>query len=330
MPIDILKLSTKNLLAYSAGIDSSALFYILLENGIKFDIALVNYQTRSNSNREEAHAHALAKRFDIKCHSTTAPKFPQNFEKNAREFRYNYFEELVTKYKYDTIVTAHQLNDQLEWLLMRFVKGAGVSELVGLKSVTHKDKYQVVRPLLSYSKQELLDYLHSNEYQYFVDESNSSDKYERNRFRKKYADPLMQDFTDGIRRSFEYIAKDKDKLESGFELLHTEYELKIIKLDKHEDKEKATDLALKELGYLMSASQRKEVGMVESLVIGGKWAVEIHNNLLYISPFCLDPVPKKAKDIFRTLKIPIKIRPYCFINGIDADKISPLKWGISV
>ena len=43
----------KNLLAFSAGVDSSALFFLLLEHGIKFDIALVNYGTRETSDKEE-------------------------------------------------------------------------------------------------------------------------------------------------------------------------------------------------------------------------------------------------------------------------------------
>ena len=46
----------KNLLAFSTGVDSSALFFLLLENNISFDIALVNYATRDNSNEEEADA----------------------------------------------------------------------------------------------------------------------------------------------------------------------------------------------------------------------------------------------------------------------------------
>ncbi len=49
----------------------------------------------------------------------------------------------------DNLITAHQLNDQLEWLLMRLVKGAGLVELLGLAPVVERDGYRVVRPLLN-------------------------------------------------------------------------------------------------------------------------------------------------------------------------------------
>ena len=122
----------KNLLAFSAGVDSSALFFLLLENNIPFDIALVNYGTRENSNKEEGHAQALAGKYHLTCHTIKAPKFTSHFEKNARDFRYSFFGELIEKYHYDILLTAHQLNDQLEWLLMRLTKGAGTSELIGM------------------------------------------------------------------------------------------------------------------------------------------------------------------------------------------------------
>ena len=88
-------LQKRNLLAFSAGVDSSALFFLLLENNIPFDIALVNYGTRENSDKEEVHAQALADKYHLTYHSIKAPKFTSNFEKNAREFRYAFFETLI-------------------------------------------------------------------------------------------------------------------------------------------------------------------------------------------------------------------------------------------
>jgi tRNA(Ile)-lysidine synthase len=180
LTLDLLPLKgKKNLLAFSAGVDSSALFFLLLENDIKFDIAIVNYGTREESDTEEAHAKALAKEHKLFCHSIKAPVFHSHFEKQARDFRYEFFESLITIEGYDTLITAHQLNDQLEWLLMRLSKGAGLSELLGLEPVTHKRDYALIRPLLAYSKEELLRYLQSNKYPYFVDESNVDESYER-------------------------------------------------------------------------------------------------------------------------------------------------------
>lgn len=311
----------KNLLAFSAGVDSSALFFLLVESGIRFDIALVNYGTRESSDKEESHAKALAKKHKLYCHSIKAPSFHTHFEKQARDFRYEFFESLITIEGYDTLITAHQLNDQLEWLLMRLSKGAGISELIGLESVTQKENYLLVRPLLEYSKDELLHYLEHNKYPYFEDESNKDEKYERNLFRKQFSDPLMKQYKEGIKRSFAYLKEDKKQLEANFEPLFSQKELRVIKLHTPSAKTRATDLTLKELGYLLTASQRKEIEKEEALVIGGKWSVSLQDDLLYIAPYLTTDMPKKFKEACRVLKIPSKIRAYCFEKEIDISSL---------
>ena len=307
----------KNLLAFSAGVDSSALFFLLLENNIPFDIALVNYGTRENSDKEEMHAKALAKKHGLLCHTIKAPKFTTHFEKNARDFRYGFFETLIKEYGYDTLLTAHQLNDQLEWLLMRLSKGAGTSELVGLEEVSQRKGYTLIRPLLQQSKEELLEYLHANKHPYFIDESNSDEKYERNRFRKKFSDPLLSEYKEGIKRSFAYLRKDKEELEKAFETIYSEKDLRVLKLYINTAKIKAVDLILKELGYLLSAAQRQEIEKEDALVIGGKWAIEVQDDHLYISPYVTTDMPKQFKEKCRVLKVPNKIRAYCFQEKIN-------------
>ena len=309
-------LRKKNLLAFSAGVDSSALFFLLIENNIKFDIAIVDYGVREQSNEEVAHAKALAKKYKLFCHSIKAPIFDTHFEKQARDFRYDFFDSLVTIEGYDNILTAHQLNDQLEWLLMRLTKGAGTSELIGLEPLTQRENYTLMRPLLSYSKNELLAYLKANTYPYFIDKSNSDEKYERNKFRKHFSDSLMAEYKEGIKRSFDYLRQDKKQLENIFETIHVEKELRVILLHTLNAKVKATDLALKELGYLLSASQRIELEKEDSLVIGGEWAVERKENLLYIAPYLTTNMPKEFKEKCRIAKVPTKIRAYYFKENI--------------
>ena len=314
----------KNLLGFSSGIDSSALFFLLLENNIKFDIAIVDYGLRAQSKAEVAHAKALAKKYKLYCHTITAPKFETNFEKEARDFRYEFFESLIAIEGYDTLLTAHQLNDQLEWFLMRLSKGAGVSELVGLEPVTDKGHYTLVRPLLEYTKEELLDYLTSHGYPYFVDKSNSEEKYERNRFRKAFSDPLLAAYSEGVRRSFSYLREEKKRLEADYEVITKIKSLRIIKLHNIQAKSKAADMALKQLGYLLSAAQREEIDKEDSLVIGGKWAVAYQEELLYIAPYLTTDMPKAFKERCRTNKIPSKIRPYLFEAQIDPETIHQL------
>ena len=148
--------NSKNLLAFSAGVDSSALFFLLLKHNIKFDIAIVDYGVREQSKKEVMHAKALARQYKLFCHNVKAPQFESHFEEKARTFRYEFFDALVTVEGYDNLLTAHQLNDQLEWFLMRLTKGAGVSELLGLEACSQRKNYTLMRPLLEHSKQELL------------------------------------------------------------------------------------------------------------------------------------------------------------------------------
>ncbi len=316
IPHSTFLIQKRNLLAFSAGIDSSALFFLLIENNIPFDIAIVDYGLRAQSKEEVAYARALAEQYHLTCYTAEAPIFKNHFEQQARDFRYDFFEGLIREHNYDTLLTAHQLNDQLEWLLMRLTKGAGVSELLGLDPISQREGYTLVRPLLEYSKEELLSYLKTNKHLYFVDHSNSDERYERNHFRKQFSDPLLSQYKEGIKRTLTYLRKDKESLVHLFETRFSAQKLRVIKLQIPQAKTKAADLALKELGYLLSASQRQEISREQSLVMGGEWAVEQQGDLLYIAPYLTVDMPKDFKEQCRLLKIPAKIRPYLFAEEI--------------
>jgi tRNA(Ile)-lysidine synthase len=313
--IETLK-SGKNLLAFSGGVDSSALFFLLIEHKIEFDIALVNYQVRKESILEEDYAKSLAKEYNILAHTIKAPQFNSNFEKMARDFRYSYFEKLIEKFKYQNLITAHQLNDQLEWFLMRLTKGAGFVELIGFNKVSKREKYNIVRPILDISKDELLEYLNSKRYRYFIDKTNSDMKYERNLFREKFSNSLIKDYKDGILRSFQYLQKDKETLLSYYREFFNHKKLYVIEITDIRVKTRAIDIYLKKLGYLLSSAQRANIEQKSSLVIGGLWAIESMDKLLFIAPYIKTPMPKKFREECRVIKIPPKVRGYIYSEGI--------------
>jgi len=313
----ILLQNHKNLLAFSAGVDSSALFFLLLQENIKFDIALVNYELRDESDKEEAHALELAKKYNLKVYSTKAPSFQNNFEKNARDFRYNFFDKLILEHNYINLLTAHQLNDQLEWFLMRLTKGAGTSELLGLEVISERKEYKMIRPLLHHSKDELLNYLNKNNYPYFIDKSNADEKYERNRFRKSFSNKLLSEYQEGIKRSFDYLREDKKTLEGGYEEIFHHKELYILNYKNASSQIRIVDKYLKKLGYLLSSSQREELKSEKSIVFGGVWAVEITENKIYIAPYKKTAMAKTFKETCRILKIPAKIRAYIYSENLE-------------
>ncbi len=304
-------LSGKNLLAFSAGVDSSALFFILIEHNINFDIAIVNYNLREQAKEEVAYAKELAKKYNKKIYTASAPVFNKNFEANAREFRYTFFKQIIKENAYCNLLTAHHLNDKLEWLLMRLSKGAGVSTLSGMQVVEQKEYYTSVRPLLEYTKEELLNYLEKNKIKHFVDKSNFNTKYERNKFRP-LANTLLKEGKDGFLRSFNLLQNESSLIKNGYELQDIEQNFRAIKLASREHAPYALNLYLKELGYLVSYKEQLAIKTQESIVVGRKWAIELSNNTLYIAPYIKVVMPKEVKEHYRKLKIPPKIRGYLY------------------
>ena len=90
-----------------------------------------------------------------KCFISNYPNTLKFNEKDARDYRHNFFEEIINKNNYESLITAHQLNDKLEWFLMQFTKGAGLPELIGMSKIRKKNDYLLLKPLLDVSKKDL-------------------------------------------------------------------------------------------------------------------------------------------------------------------------------
>lgn len=300
----------QNLLAFSGGVDSSALFFLLLESNIPFDIAIVDYGLREASKDEVIYATQLAHKYNKKCFISTFPKELLFSEKTARDYRYNFFDELMQEHSYETLLTAHQLNDRLEWFLMQLSRGAGISELLGMKEIVTKNGYMIQRPLLNYSKEQLQEYLDVNNFKYFVDETNMDQSFKRNYFRHNFSNHLIDEFQDGIKRSFEYLENDEKSFLSNVDKqvnreLHIytfngDINLAINLIDKD----------LKERGVLLTKKTRDEISTQKELVVSHKYAVAITGFKIYIAPYLNLSIEKKFKERCRIGKIPRQIRPY--------------------
>ncbi len=311
----------KNLLAFSAGTDSSALFFMLLEKNISFDIAIVNYKLRSQSHLEVEYAKELAKTYDKKIFIKEAPLSPPSIELKARKIRYDFFEQVIKQYNYQNLITAHHLNDQLEWFLMQFTKGAGLVELLGMGLIDEKKDYCIVRPLLFTAKKDIKKYLKQKKIKYFEDITNKDIKFKRNFFRKEFSDKLMELFDEGIKRSFEYLHLDKQLFLEEFKVCNLK-ELFIIKNQKNDLKNiRAIDKAVKSLGYLLSSKQKREILKQKKCVIGKNIAIDIDDDYIFVSPYIKIVMDKKFKESCRILKIPEHVRGYIFKSGIEPKKI---------
>jgi len=307
--------TSKNLLAFSAGGDSTALFFLLLQHNISFDIAIVDYGIRTQSKKEIAYAQELATKYHVECFVYTAEKISNNFEANARKIRYNFFESIIKKHSYTHLLTAHHLGDRFEWMLMQFCKGAGCAELSSMQELEQKSDYTLLRPLLHLDKSELLEYLHENRIKYFEDASNFDEKYKRNYFRQHHAKPLLKKYRKGIKKSFEYLDTDVN------DFLH-DISVKKVKdfayfnssLHKRSDIF-AIDKYLKKEGYLLSEKKRKELKNANTIIVSRKIVVNQREDYIFIAPYIkLKSMPKEFKEKMRLLKIEPKLRAYIYEN----------------
>ena len=303
--------SSKNLLAFSGGGDSTALLFLLLDNNVKFDIAIVDYQVRDQSKKEVAYAKELANKHDFKCHVLLASVPESNFEANARMVRYDFFNELIKEYEYDNLLTAHHLGDRFEWTLMQFCKGAGCVELSGMKEFEKRDRYNLLRPLLGHEKSELLSYLNANNLKYFEDESNLDEKYQRNYFRANHSKPLLEKYASGIKKSFQYMDEDVNDLVEDSHIEELE-EFAYFKASKSKRGDVVSiDRHLKAKGCLMGANEKKLLREVKTIVVSRKFVVNQEHGFVFIAPYVLaKEMPKEFKEKMRLLKIEPKLRGY--------------------
>ncbi len=326
---------SKNLLAFSGGTDSSALFFLLLERKIPFDIAIVDYRLRKESAKELAYARKLAKEYNKKIFIKTSPLTPPGIEQKARTIRYRFFEEIIEKEGYNNLITAHQLNDQFEWFLMQFAKGAGVVELVGMEPCTSQEHYTIVRPLLFVSRQEILSYLKEQNIKYFTDHTNYDESFARNFIRHNFSDPFLERFASGAKRSLRYLLEDKRLLEAKISTLQD-----IVYARKSSDSYqnmRIIDKIFKKLGYLLTAAQKKEIVRQKEGVVGGKFAFAITDHLIIAAPYISTTIPKKVRDHYRKHKIPKVLRGYLFTHHISPTLLDKLPqkseaqspWGLS-
>ena len=139
------------LLAVSGGIDSMVMLHLFQQAGFTIAAAHCNFQLRGkDADGDEAFVSATAKQLNVPCFvnrfetAQYADVTKLSIQMAARELRYAWFEELMEKYRFNVLATAHHLNDSLETVLLNWVHGSSLEGLTGIP-VKHEG---VVRPLL--------------------------------------------------------------------------------------------------------------------------------------------------------------------------------------
>ena len=166
-------------LALSGGLDSMFLFHLLStyqeELRIELFLAHVNHKQRLESDNEEYELRKLAEQVGVPIY---VAHFTGDFsEANARQFRYDFFREVMEKTSSTALVTAHHADDQAETIFMRLIRGVRLQHLSAIKERQTFDKGELIRPLLSFYKRDF------PEVEHFEDRTNKENHYFRNRVR---------------------------------------------------------------------------------------------------------------------------------------------------
>ncbi|MDX1602668.1 MAG: tRNA lysidine(34) synthetase TilS [Salinimicrobium sediminis] len=185
----------KILVAVSGGVDSVVLVHLCKKAGLDISLAHCNFQLRGEESEEDENfvielADALDLQIFIEEFETEAYADEKKLSTQmaARDLRYHWFDELCETLQFDYIFTAHHANDNLETVLINFIRGTGLDGLTGIP-----DKNDCIRrPLLPFTRKQIEDFAHLNHLKWREDSSNQSLKYFRNKVRLEVIPKLME------------------------------------------------------------------------------------------------------------------------------------------
>ena len=169
----------------SGGPDSMALLDMAVSSGLICHVVHVNYHRRDSAHRDQAIVMDYCRKRGIDLVLIDAPDiYPGNFQAWARQFRYARMVERCQETGAKGILVAHHLDDDLETFAMQRQRNSKVS-WYGLRPEIRYQSVRLVRPLLAYTKSDLIRYCADRGIDYGIDESNQDPTYRRNRIRQE-------------------------------------------------------------------------------------------------------------------------------------------------
>ena len=187
------------LLAVSGGIDSICLASLFLNSsaGRRFAVAHCNFHLRGeDSDSDEALVAAWCGRNGVRYHKADfdteqyASSHNVSIEMAARELRYDWFASLCRENGYYGVAVAHNANDNAETLILNLLRGTGLRGITGMQVETvvpvTRDELsgvRLLRPMLSFSREQIEEYVAANSLEYHDDRTNAETVYKRNRIR---------------------------------------------------------------------------------------------------------------------------------------------------
>lgn len=196
---NLIKNNQTILVALSGGPDSVCLLHQLHEIANKYNLKLIaahlNHEWRGkDSDADEAFCKALCENLKIPFFSTRLsqlsglPAYNGSKENYARQARKLFLHKIAAQESANAIATAHHQDDHIETFFIRLIRGASLAGIAGIKA----QQKLYIRPLLTCTKSEILNYLHEHNLAYTLDASNNSDDFLRNRIRNHLIPTINQ------------------------------------------------------------------------------------------------------------------------------------------
>ncbi|EHQ87320.1 tRNA lysidine(34) synthetase TilS [Desulfosporosinus youngiae] len=207
---ELIPSGTRVMVAVSGGPDSMALSHLLWRytqeessRGVSIVLTHVHHGVRRESDAEAVMVQDMAKKWNVPClvHRFNAKRYAesmgQSFQEAAREWRYARWKEDMLKEGCSLLATAHHLGDQAETILYRLLRGSGTAGLAGM----YPSKGSIIRPLLSFTKADILNYCAREAVPYALDDSNQEPVYVRNRIRLELLPELERSYNSRIQET---------------------------------------------------------------------------------------------------------------------------------
>ncbi|WP_167747162.1 tRNA lysidine(34) synthetase TilS [Cohnella luojiensis] len=202
--------------AVSGGPDSMALLHLLRSMAeiepFRIVVAHANHQFRGAESDAEAELVAsIAREWGMQLETAELglPAYIESTGMNpqsaSREKRYEFLKQVAAKHSCAYLLTGHHADDQAETVLMRILRGTGISGLAGIPNRRKEEQLELIRPLLRITKCELLEYCKRNGVPYAVDSSNVDRHYFRNTIRLDLM-PMLEKYNPKLKASLVRLA----------------------------------------------------------------------------------------------------------------------------
>ena len=192
------------LVGFSGGADSTALLHALVQIReqlpLPFRAVHINHGLHPDSDQWQQHCEAVCRDWSVALTSLKVhiDGSGQGLEAEARERRYAAISTLLTDG--EAVLTAHHADDQAETLLLNLMRGSGVDGLSAMPAYKAFGKNQLLRPLLKFRRQALVNYLRQHDIDWLEDPSNHTADQDRNFIRNKALPLLESQFAGTVKR----------------------------------------------------------------------------------------------------------------------------------